>query len=534
MPDPILRAGRFLVIDDEVANTRLLQMMLEMAGARHVTTVVDPRNAELMFTQGDPDIVLLDLHMPHLSGFDLLKRFRELRGEGEQPAILVLTADITMETRRRALVAGADDFVTKPLDHTEVMVRTRNLLQKRFLERELREQNELLDRLVKVRTQELEATLERLKAAQGQLVKQERLRALGMMASGIAHDFNNALTLILGHAELIAPRLREGGSDREAGYLEQLMTAAKDATHVVRRLREFYRPAENRDEFEALSLGDLVTQVVELTRPRWAEVVGERRIAVRLDIADTRLVMGHPAELREALMNLIFNAVDAMPAGGEMVVGTRQMGDETAVTVSDTGVGMTEEERIHCLEPFFTTKGENGTGLGLAVVYGTVERHGGRIVIHSTKGGGTTFTVCFPAAGTERTRVAREDVLEGGRLRILVVDDQEIIAGLMEELLRVDGHEVRAVTSGVRALSELRGFEADVVLTDESMPGMTGLELLRRMREEGHAMPVMLMTGLGSDALERLDSDGVRPEAVLGKPVTLDALRRALSAIRKG
>ena len=195
---------------------------------------------------------------------------------------------------------------------------------------------------------------------------------------------------------------------------------------------------------------------------------------------------------------------------------------------------MTEEERIHCLEPFFTTKGENGTGLGLAVVYGTVERHGGRIVIHSTKGGGTTFTVCFPAAGTERTRVAREDVLEGGRLRILVVDDQEIIAGLMEELLRVDGHEVRAVTSGVRALSELRGFEADVVLTDESMPGMTGLELLRRMREEGHAMPVMLMTGLGSDALERLDSDGVRPEAVLGKPVTLDALRRALSAIRKG
>lgn len=532
MPDSILRAGRFLVIDDEVANTRLLQMMLEMAGARHVTTVVDPRTAEVMFMQGDPDIVLLDLHMPHLSGFDLLKRFRELREEEERPAILVLTADITMETRRRALVAGADDFVTKPLDHTEVMVRTRNLLQKRFLERELREQNDLLDRMVKARTRELEAALERLKAAQAQMVKQERLRALGMMASGIAHDFNNALTLILGHAELIAPHLRRSESERESGYLEQLMMAARDATHVVRRLREFYRPAENRDEFEPLALGDLVAQVVELTRPRWGEGSGAPGIRVRMDLGETRVVMGHPAELREALMNLIFNAVDAMPSGGEIVVGTRQVGDETEVTVSDTGVGMTEEERGHCLEPFFTTKGENGTGLGLAVVYGTVERHGGRISVTSTRGVGTTFTLSLPSVG--KADATKEDGQGGVAkcLRILVVDDQAIIAGLMEELLRVDGHEVRAVMSGAEAVEALKGFDADVVLTDESMPEMTGLELLARLRLGGFTKPVILMTGFGNDALERSGGAGDRPDVVLGKPVTLDTLRRALSSVR--
>jgi signal transduction histidine kinase len=531
MPDSILRAGRFLVIDDEVANTRLLQMMLEMAGARHVTTVVDPRSAEVMFMQGDPDIVLLDLHMPHLSGFDLLKRFRELRGEEERPAILVLTADITMETRRRALVAGADDFVTKPLDHTEVMVRTRNLLQKRFLERELREQNDMLDQMVKARTRELETALERLKGAQAQMVKQERLRALGMMASGIAHDFNNALTLILGHGELIAPHLRRSESEREAGYLEQLMIAAKDATHVVRRLREFYRPAENRDEFEPLSIGDLVVQVVEMTRPRWGERSGAPGIRVRLDLAETRVVMGHPAELREALMNLIFNAVDAMPVGGEIVVETRQLGDETAVMVSDTGVGMTEEERVHCLEPFFTTKGENGTGLGLAVVYGTVERHGGRIAVSSTKGVGTTFTLSLPSVGASDPAKESMPSVVPKRLRILVVDDQEIIAGLMEELLRVDGHDVRAVFSGAQALDTLKGFEADVVLTDESMPEMTGLELLGRLRAGGFRGPVVLMTGFGSDAVERAGSVEVRPDAVLGKPVTLEALRVALMGI---
>ena len=532
MPDSILRAGRFLVIDDEVANTRLLQMMLEMAGARHVTTVVDPRTAEVMFMQGDPDIVLLDLHMPHLSGFDLLKRFRELRGEEERPAILVLTADITMETRRRALVAGADDFVTKPLDHTEVMVRTRNLLQKRFLERELREQNDLLDQMVKARTRELEAALERLKAAQSQMVKQERLRALGMMASGIAHDFNNALTLILGHAELIAPHLRRSESERESGYLEQLMVAARDATHVVRRLREFYRPAENREEFEPLSIGDLVAQVVELTRPRWGEGRGEAGIRARLDLSETRVVMGHAAELREALMNLIFNAVDAMPDGGEIVVGTRQVGDETEVTVSDTGVGMTEEERGHCLEPFFTTKGENGTGLGLAVVYGTVERHGGRISVSSAKGVGTTFTLSFPSVGEQDP--AKELLLNGAfkHLRILVVDDQEIISGLMEELLRVDGHEVRAVMSGVEAVDALKEFEADVVLTDESMPGMTGLDLLARLRAGGFLKPVILMTGLGNEVLDRACGTGVRPDAVLGKPVTLETLRRSLTSVQ--
>jgi CheY-like chemotaxis protein len=227
--------------------------------------------------------------------------------------------------------------------------------------------------------------------------------------------------------------------------------------------------------------------------------------------------MGHAAELREALMNLIFNAVDAMPAGGEIVVGTRQVGDETEVTVSDTGVGMTEEERGHCLEPFFTTKGENGTGLGLAVVYGTVERHGGRIAVMSTKGVGTTFSLLLPSVG--KADAAREDAQSAVAkcLRILVVDDQAIIAGLMEELLRVDGHEVRAVVSGAEAI--------------KSMPEMTGLELLAQLRAGGFLKPVILMTGFGTDALDRATGVEVRPDAVLGKPVTLDALRRALVAV---
>ena len=215
MQFPVFKKARVLIIDDEASNVRLLERILDLAKVGHVCSTTDSREALKLFINEQPDIVLLDLHMPHVDGFTIMAQIQSSVSDGEYLPVLVLTADITPETRHRALTLGAQDFLTKPFDHSEVLMRMRNLLENRFLHSELRLQNTSLETLVSRRTSELEQTLGRLKATQQQLVKQERLRALGMMASGIAHDFNNALMLVLGYAELLQPHIAALDGERE-------------------------------------------------------------------------------------------------------------------------------------------------------------------------------------------------------------------------------------------------------------------------------------------------------------------------------
>ncbi|HYR59606.1 MAG TPA: PAS domain S-box protein, partial [Chthoniobacteraceae bacterium] len=227
---------------------------------------------------------------------------------------------------------------------------------------------------------ELQAALANLKTTQQQVIQQERLRALGQMASGIAHDFNNALVPILGFSELLllSPAVL---ADRQktAKYLETIQTAAKDAASVVSRLREFYRPNKEDREFAPVSLKRLVEQSITLTKPKWkdqAQASGAT-VGIALDLEPVPPIAGEESALREVLTNLIFNAVDAMPDGGTITLRTRRVGDFATLEISDTGTGMSEETRARCLEPFYSTKGERGTGLGLSMVFGIVQRHSG-------------------------------------------------------------------------------------------------------------------------------------------------------------
>ena len=530
MNPSLLNKARVLIVDDEPMNIRLIERVLQVNGCTAMRSTTDPRKTLLLHREFRPDIILLDLHMPHLDGYAVIAQLKAAIPADDYLPILVLTADVTVEAKRRALSAGAKDLVTKPLDNFEIVLRINNLLDNRFLHLELQRQNHGLEAQVKERTAQLESLLEELRSTQDHIVKQERLRALGMMAGGIAHDFNNALTMVLGYGELLLPSLLQTGPDREIAYLRHMISAAQDATHVVSRLREFYRPATCNDVREPVDLTEIAQQAVDLTAPKWK---GKSRadgvqIEVAMDLQVTEPVAGNAAELREVLTNLIFNAVDAMPCGGRISVSTASRDGHTHMSVSDTGTGMTEEDRRRCLEPFFTTKGDRGTGLGLSVVYGIIQRHGGTIDIASEVGRGTTFAISLPVTTNVSEEGAAADEPGVCRpLRVLVADDQDIICELIAEYLRAEGHQVEGACDGADALVKFSASRHDLVVTDQSMPGMSGEQLARKINETAPGTPVILLTGFGDEMQAR----GALPEGIcliVGKPVTAADLRRAV------
>jgi signal transduction histidine kinase len=530
MTPDVLRKARILIVDDEPSNVRLLERILELNGRPETRSTTDSRETLSILLEFEPDLVLLDLHMPHLDGFAVMELFRTaLPGDSYLP-ILVLTADITPETKRRAFLAGAKDFVTKPLDHSEVVLRIKNLLENRFLHLELSEQNTLLEQQVRIRTSQLEQTLSQLRNTQAQIIKQERLRALGMMAGGIAHDFNNALTMMLGYGELLLPYLQFNAPEKERGYLAHMISAAEDARQIVARLREFYRPAGSEDVRHAVDLNQIIEQAVGLTQPKWkgACQASGIHIHVKTELAAIPPVAGSAPELREMLTNFIFNSVDAMPGGGTITISTSMKGEHVCVAIRDTGVGMTSEERSRCLEPFFTTKGEGGTGLGLAVVYGIVQRHEGSIEVTSEKGVGTTFFVSFPPTTNIHLPVAEQVASFDAPLRVLVADDQEIICELLSEYLRTDGHAVTHALDGIAALEKFEAGEFDLVVTDQSMPGLNGVQLAAAIKAARPGIPVVLLTGFG-DEMQASGQVPAEIDVVVSKPVSQSDLRRAIT-----
>lgn len=529
MSHPLLNKARVLIVDDEPSNIRLLERVLEMYGSAAVKSTTDPRQALPLYFEFQPDLILLDLHMPHLDGFAVIELLKAAVPPDDYLPILVLTADVTIDTKRRALKAGAKDLVTKPLDNFEVVLRINNLLESRFLHLELQKQNEGLEQQVQERTARLEETLAELRSAQEAVVKQERLSALGMMAGGIAHDFNNALTMVLGYGELLLPHMQQSAPEQEIAYLRHMIDAAQDATHVVSRLREFYRPATCNDVRVPVDLNEIVQKTVSLTAPKWKDKarMGGVQIEVLTDLQATASVAGNAVELREVLTNLIFNAVDAMPRGGKIVVSTGMDGDYSTIAVSDSGTGMSEDDRARCLEPFFTTKGDRGTGLGLSVVYGIIQRHGGMIEITSEIGRGTTFSIRLPLA-THETQIfeAPKEAGVSRALRILVADDQEVICELIAEYLRADGHAVEIACDGTDAFNKFNPARFDMVVTDQSMPGMSGQQLAGEIHKSAPGTPIILLTGFG----EMVDL-GTPPEGIsliVGKPVSAAKLRRAV------
>ena len=381
---------------------------------------------------------------------------------------------------------------------------------------------------------ELAHALAELKDTQNQVIRQERLRALGQMASGIAHDFNNSLMPVMGFAELLLahPAILDD-KKKATGYLEMIRTAAKDAASIVSRLREFYRTNENSDVFTPVNLQALSRQAVSLTEPKWKGQAQASGAEIHLveELGDVPPISGDESALREVLTNLIFNAVDAMPHGGTITLRTRREGDRAVLEVADTGAGMTEEVRQRCLEPFFTTKGDRGTGLGLAMVFGIVQRHDGTIDIRTQLGRGTTFLIQFPLrAPSSRQTAALPSVQVQKALRVLLVDDDPQVREVLTAFLEVEGHGVQAAETGLDGLRQFREGEFDLVITDKAMPGLSGDQMAIEIKRLSPAMPVILLSGFNSTG-EDEKIPGV--DVIACKPITMPSLREAITRAMK-
>jgi len=569
-----------LIVDDNEQNVYQLQIILSAHGYQ-VVTAVNGVDALAKARQTPPGLILSDILMPMMDGFTLCREWKKDELLRQIPFVFYTATYTDERDREFALSLGAERFLVKPEEPDVIIQTIREILRQgrdpsvaprrtsadalvsapskappqeendylqqynatliRKLEAKM-QQLEQANRKLEQGIVELKRTEKDLREMQDQMIRQERLSALGQMAAGIVHDFNNALMPIMANAEyfLVNPTLPDNSAALAQG-LQEILRGAEDAKAIVNRLREFYRPSDET-VFVPMKLDKTIQSAMDLTKPRWQKEMQTKgvKLDVRAEFPDTPVyVNGHEFELREALTNLILNAVDAMPGNGAITVRCRREDAHVIIEVSDTGTGMTPEVSKHCFEPFFSTKGAQGTGLGLSMVYGIVQRHNGTISVESKVGKGTTFRIMLPACKSPESEGAGSPPAAAPQLapqRVMLIDDDIMALKVITRLLIMEGHHVKTAQDGQTGIQALQAEPFDMLITDRSLGGMSGDEVAKTVKGLYPDMPVILLTGFGGI----MNIHGEKPpgvDVVLGKPAlkedVIEALRQALAAKAK-
>ena len=573
---------RILAVDDSVTYLHEITSLLRDEG---YDVSLAPSGEEAIEILGEQsfDCILLDLLMPGMGGKECCQRIKATPALRDIP-LIVLTAVEDRQTLIEGLATGADDYISKSSDFDVLQARIQAQIRRKQFEdenRRIREQllrseleaaearaarrlaetkaelvvelerkneevrrlNEGLEQRVAERTRELEGAYEDLRQTQQTMMQQERLRAFGQMASGIAHDINNALSPAALYTESILEREKHLSTNTRE-QLTIVQRAIEDVAQTVARMREFYRKRNQERRLERVDINETVGHVIELTRARWSDMPQEAGIVISMkaDLAtDLPPLVGAQTEIRDALTNLVLNAVDAMPTGGALTIRTRTTAEDAGapmrvvVEVSDTGVGMDEETRTRCVEPFFTTKGQRGTGLGLAMVYGMIQRHSGEFEVDSVPERGTTMRLIFPLlsspeVASDSPRAAPPTVKPQ---RILLVDDDPLLLKSLCDTLEADGHFVVPAIGGQAGIdafhaAQRAGQSFALVITDLGMPHLDGRRVAAAVKAASASTPVILLTGWA----HRLMAEGGRVphvDRILGKPPKMTELRVAIA-----
>jgi two-component system NtrC family sensor kinase len=514
-----LATAKILIVDDEPANVRLLERLLGAAGYHDLESTTDPREVLRLHRAFGPDLILLDLMMPHLDGVAVLEQLKVEIPSGVFLPVLVLTADVTLEAKRRALTAGAHDFLTKPFEQMEVVLRIGNLLATRRLYLALEAQNRSLDATVQERTE--------------RLLQSEKVATMGSLLAGVAHELNNPLAVVSAQGQMLRERVSDPDIIRRA---DKIVDATGRCVRIVRNFLALARqhPPERTD----VVIGQVIHGAVELL----AYELRADGVEIAIDVAEgLPPLLADPHQLHQVLVNLVANAYQAMrrkPPPRGITVSARHDAARrlVRVEVADTGPGMTPEVQARIFEPFFTTKppGE-GTGLGLALCRGMIEDHGGTIAMESEPGHGTRFTIELPLVERGKTEVeaASADRLPAiAQKTILVLDDEPDIAAVVAEALESDGHQVDVATNAVMALEMLGQRSYDLVVSDTKMPVMDGeaffVELERR--DPTFRRRFIFLTGdvLSREKREFLEGAGA---PFLTKPFDLREVRRLVQRV---
>jgi two-component system NtrC family sensor kinase len=401
-----LSNSRILIVDDQTANLQALTAVLGFAGYANIKSLSDSREFLTVFQEFQPDLVLMDLHMPHVDGLAAMDQMATVTGEDDYLPILILTGDGRSEAKEKALSHGAHDFLSKPLNRTEVQLRVRNLLETRHLHRQLKAQNASLEQQVLERTklaEELGRTNQKLQETQVHLIHSEKMAGLGQLVAGIAHEINNPLAFVINNVFIVQETLGKLAGNSElppevCGKLGKMQTLIKDAhigaarvKELVTKLRTFSRLDEGT--IKTIDVHESIESVLLFLRHKM-----EDRIVVERNYGDVGLLTCFAGELNQVLMNIIANAIDAIDGPGRITLVTDRQNGDFVIRIRDTGKGIPEEIRNRVFEPFFTTKpvGE-GTGLGLAISYGIIRAHRGSMEFSSKAGEGTEFILTIPA-----------------------------------------------------------------------------------------------------------------------------------------
>ena len=512
--------AQIMVVEDESITARYIQNTLEASGYEVPSVASSGEEAIELAESLRPDLILMDIVLKgEMNGIEAAEYIHDRL----RIPVIYLTANSNDSILQQAKGSQPYGFLIKPIRERELYTTIEMALYKNKAEKALRESN-----------QNLEQALSELEAAQLQIIQQERFHALEQMAGGIAHNVNNALTPAMGFSELLISNPdRLDDRLQTLDMLKSIYKGTKDAADIIGRLGEFARGRSGRETIKAFDLNGLIDQTISFTRSRWRDQALAQGISfdIKTSFQDIPLIEGNETELWEMLINLILNAVDASPSGGVILIRTHHDADQVVIEVIDSGIGMSEEVRSRCLDPFFTTKEEGGTGLGLSTVYGTVKRHNGDIDIESKPGRGTTFTIRLPAQKTPAQTEQPEQVQGyARRLHILCVEDNLAVRKFIDLVLSTAGHTVDLAADGREGLQKFTEGRYDVVLTDQAMPQMSGEEMIRGVKHIDPDVPIVMVTGFG----DMMKSEGWMPTGVdvlLTKPFTPLELSEAVGTV---
>jgi PAS domain S-box-containing protein len=369
-----------------------------------------------------------------------------------------------------------------------------------------------------------------LKKMEMKMVRSARLGALGEMAGGVAHDFNNILGAILGRVQLL---MRKTTDPNILNGLKIIEKASIDGGETVRRVQNFTR-VRTFEKFVMISINELLHDAVTMTQARWKEFAEATGIKIKIEehYSPVPNLAGNPSELREVFTNLIINAVDALPQGGTIGIETGYFDNQISISISDDGVGIPKEIIDKIFDPFFTTKGVRGTGLGLSVSYGIISRHHGDILVKSTVGKGSVFTIMLPVVKADKEEDKSELVsfISSPKLKVVVIDDEEHLRDLLADILGVDGHSVFTAPGGKEGLELVEQHNPDIVFTDLGMPYISGWEVVKAVKERNSGTPVVMVTGWG-DQLDKKKITEMKVDAVIAKPFQVNQIIETLQKV---
>ena len=366
------------------------------------------------------------------------------------------------------------------------------------------------------------------------LLRSEKLKSMGMITSGIAHEFNNILAIVKGFATQIKKKC--GNDEKLEKRVDTIIKATNDGVEIVRRMREYTNLELDNANFVPTDMRLLIKQSIGFTMPRWQNIANANGIHYKIDtdgFSKELCIMCNQSELREVLVNIINNALDAMPGGGSLSFHTWAEEKTLFVTISDTGMGMGKTVQRNVFDPFFTTKIGVGTGLGMSTAYGIVVRHGGEIEVESEEGKGSRFTIRLPLSNEiakPEATFEQEQELKAEGLRMLIVDDEQEICDLLSEYFLEDGHNVKSVNTGDMAIKLLETESFDLVLSDLVMPEVTGYDIIETIGTLEKKPKVGIITGW-EDAYKTEKGETLKADFIVRKPINFSELTRCINNV---